>query len=115
MLTFLTIVGRSIRVVAVLLAVDFLLAYALTLLSYGFVEALGDFILLEAAILFILAGLLDFGSSIGATQFRKVLLGSKEDYSPARHREAERKAAVFFVGGLVLLLLLVIFALYIGT
>jgi hypothetical protein len=115
MLTFLTMLGRSVRIVAGLMAVDFLVSYALTLLSYAFVETLGDFMLFEAAILFILAGLLDFTSSIGGTQFRKVILGSREDYSSSKHKEAERKAAVFFIGGFVLLLLLVIFALYIGT
>jgi hypothetical protein len=112
MLTFLVILGKSLRIAGVLLSADYVLAYVLTFLGYSFVETIGDFMLLEAAILFILAGLLDFSSSIGATQFRKTLLHSKQEYSSLRHKEVERRAAVFFLGGLVIFVVLVIFALY---
>jgi hypothetical protein len=104
--------GKSMRIAVVLLAADYVLAYVLTFLSYSFVGTLGDFMLLEVAILFILAGLLDFSSSIGAIQFRKTLLHSKQEYSSLKHKEVERRAAVFFLGGLVIFVVLVIFALY---
>ena len=81
MLTFPTIIGRTLRIVGGLLLADGLAAFALTFLSYRFIEILGDFMLIEVAILFILAGLLDFSRSIGAVQFRKVILGSKQEYS----------------------------------
>jgi hypothetical protein len=113
MLTLLAILGRSLKFAGGLLAADFIMAYTMTFLNYRFVETMGDFMLLEVAILFILAGLLDFSSSIGATQFRKTLLHSKQEYSSVRHKEVERKAAVFFLGGLIIFLVLVIFALYI--
>ena len=74
MLTFLTIIGRSMRIAGVLLAADVLLSYCLTFLSYRFIETIGDSMLIEVALLFLLAGLLDFYSSVGAVQFRKVIL-----------------------------------------
>ena len=115
MLTFLTILGRSLRIAGGLLIADGLAAYSLTFLSYRFIETLGDSMLIEAAVLFILAGLLDFYSSIGAVQFRKTILGSKQEYSSSAHKEAEKKASVFFLGGAFLLFMLVILAIYAGS
>ncbi len=93
---------------------DLIVAYALTFLNLSLVETLGDFILVEAAVLFILAGFIDFSSSIGGTQLRKAILGSSEEYSSSKHKEVEKKAAAFVICGLVLLMLLVIFAAYLG-
>lgn len=112
MLTFLTILGRSLRIAGGLLVADGLVAYVLTFLSYPFIETIGDIILIEVAILFIMAGVLDFSSSIGAVQFRKTILGSKQEYSSSAHKEAEKKASLFFLGGVILLLMLVALALY---
>ena len=115
MLTFLTILGRSLRIAGGLLFADGVAAYGLTFLSYRFIETIGDSMLIEVAILFLMAGLLDFSSSIGAVQFRKTILGSKQEYSSSAHKEAEKKAAVFFLGGVILLLMLVVLALYAGS
>jgi len=115
MLTFLTILGRSLRVTVGLLVADSLAAYSLTFVSYRFIEIIGDSMLIEVAILFIIAGLFDFSSSIGAVQLRKTILGSKQEYSSSRHKEAEKKASVFFLSGAILLLALVILALYAGS
>jgi hypothetical protein len=115
MLTFLTILGRSLRITLGLLAADGLAAYGLSFLSYRFIESFGDSILVEIAILFIIAGLLDFSSSIGAVQFRRTILGSKQEYSSSAHKEAEKKASVFFLSGMILLLVLVVLALYAGA
>ena len=114
MLTFLTILSRSVRIAGGLLVADGLAAYGLTFLNYRFIETIGDSMLIEVAILFIIAGLLDFSSSIGAVQFRKTILGSKQEYSSSAHKEAEKKASVFFLGGVTLLLVLVLLALYVG-
>ena len=115
MLTLLTILGRSMRIAGVLLVADGLAAYGLTFLSYRFIEIMGDSMLIEVAILFIIAGLLDYSSSIGAVQFRKTILGSKQEYSSSAHKEAEKKASVFFLGGVILLFSLVLLALYAGS
>jgi hypothetical protein len=112
MLTLLTVLGRSVRLVLGLLVADGLAAYGLTFLGYSFIEVMGDLMLVEVALLFLLAGLLDFSTSIGAAQFRKTILGSKQGYSSSRHKEAEGKAVVFFVAGLIIFLTLIIFALY---
>jgi uncharacterized membrane protein len=115
MLTFLTILSRSLRIAGGLLFADGLAAYGLTFLSYRFIEIIGDSMLIEVAILFMIAGLLDFSSSIGAVQFRKTILGSKQEYSSSAHKEAEKKASVFFLVGVILLLVLVVVALYAGS
>ena len=112
MLTLLTVLGRSVRLASVLLVADGLAAYGLTFLSYRFIEIMGDLMLIEVAILFLIAGLLDFFTSIGAAQFRKTLLGSKQGYSSSRHKETEKKALVFFLGGLIIFLILIVLALY---
>jgi len=112
MLTLLTVLGRSARLALVLLFADGLAAYGLTFLGFHFIEVIGDLMLIEVAILFMLAGLLDFFTSIGAAQLRKILLGSKQGYSSSRHKEAEKKALVYFLGGLIIFLILIVFALY---
>ncbi len=114
MLTFLSILGRSLRITGVLLVADGLASYGLTFLSYSFIETVGDSMLIEVAVLFLLAGLLDFYSSVGAVQFRKVIFGSKQEYSSSTHKEAEKKAAVFFLCGVTLLLILIALAIYAG-
>ena len=95
-----------------LLVSDAVVAYLLSLLRYSFTEAIGDFVLIEIAALFILAGLLDFGSSIGVAQFKKVILDSKEDYSSTKHKDVERKALVFLLAGIILFIALTVLALY---
>ena len=112
MLMLLSVLGRSVRLALGLLVADGLAAYGLTFLSYSFIEVMGDLMLGEVALLFLLAGLLDFFSSIGAAQFRKTFLGSKQGYSASKHKEAEKKALVFFFAGLIIFLMLIIFALY---
>ncbi|HXZ91184.1 MAG TPA: hypothetical protein VEG61_08985 [Candidatus Dormibacteraeota bacterium] len=112
MLTLLSVLGRSVRLALALVVVDGLAAYGLTFLSYRFIEVVGDLMLVEVALLFLLAGLLDFFTSIGAAQFRKTFLGSKQGYSSSKHKEAEKKAVVFFLGGLIIFLMLIILSRY---
>ena len=112
MLTLLTVLGRSVRLALGLLVSDGLAAYGLTFLGYRLIEVMGDLMLVEVALLFLLAGLLDFSSSVGAAQFRKTIMGSKDGYSSSKHKETEKKAAVFFLAGLIMFLMLVAFAVY---
>lgn len=111
MLTFLRIITRSIAVVACAVAGDIFVAYGMMSFGFSFIEIIGDLMLVEAAILFLVAGLVDFASSIGAAQFRKTILGSKEDYSQLAHKEAERQAAVLVLAGVVLFVTLLSIAL----
>ena len=112
MLRFLPPLVRALRLVGGLLVADAFTAYLLTFFGHNFVEVAGDLMLVEVAVLFIVAGLLDFSTSIGAAQFRKTIFAAKQGYSAARHKEAGWKALVFFLAGLILLLILVTAALY---
>jgi hypothetical protein len=114
MLSLLRIVRRSFALSAAILAADGIAAYLLEFLNYAFIESIGDLILVEVALLFIVAGLMDFATSIGGAQFRRMILTSKEGYSASKHKETERKAAVLFLAGLILLLLLISTAIYDG-
>ena len=112
MLSFLTIIRKSLLIVLIALAADSAIAYLLTLAHYALAEIMGDFVLVESAFLFIVAGLVDFSTSIGAVQFRKTVLASKQEYSASRHKEYARKALVFLIAGLILLGILVVVAVY---
>ena len=108
MLTFLTILKRAILFVAAMLAGDSIVSFMLYSLKLAFAETFGDLILVEVAIFFILAGVIDFASSVGVTQFRKSYLGREQGYSPSEHKESERRASVFLVAGLILFFLLIL-------
>ena len=112
MLSFLGILRRSLQLAAAMLAVDCVAAYLLIFFKYTFIEVIGDLMLGEVAVLFILAGLWDFASSIGMIQFRKIVLSSNEGYSSSKHKESERKASVLFLAGLFLFLILIVAAIY---
>ncbi len=114
MLSLLRIIRRSFALCAAILAADGVAAYLLEFLNYAFIESIGDLMLVEVALLFVVAGLMDFATSIGGAQFRRMILASKEGYSASKHKETERKAAVLFLSGLILLLLLIATAIYDG-
>jgi hypothetical protein len=115
MLTFLRILSRSLLIAAGAILGDGLVAYGMGLFGFSFVEAIGDLMLVEVAILFLVAGLIDFSSSVGAVQFRRAVLGSKQDYSQPAHKEAERKAAVLVLAGLFMFVLLTVVAVLIRS
>jgi len=106
MLTFPKIITRSIVIVLIAMCADALVASETIRFGFSFIEIIGDVMLVEVAILFIVAGLIDFSSSIGAAQFRKSVLGSKQDYSQSVHKEAERKAAVLVLAGIFIFMIL---------
>jgi hypothetical protein len=110
MLTFLRIIGRSLLIAAGAIVGDGLVAYGMALFGLSFVEAVGDLMLVEVAILFLVAGLIDFSSSVGAVQFRKAVLGSKQEYSQSAHKDAERKAAVLVLAGVFMFVVLTVVA-----
>jgi len=97
-------------IVAGAIASDVLIAYGTMLFGFSFKEIIGDLMLIEVAILFVVAGLIDFSSSIGAVQLRKSVLRSKQDYSQAAHKEAEKKAAVLVVAGVSIFAILMAIA-----
>jgi len=110
MLTFPAIFIKSVRNAGGIIAVDVLVTYLISFYGLSFIELVGDLMLIEVAFLFIAAGLIDFSSSIGGAQLRKVILGSKEGYSRSAHKEAEKRASIFFLTGLIIFMLLVVIA-----
>jgi len=107
--------SKSIRkgflVAAILLIAVFVVAALSMLLGLPSLETIGDLLLLEAGVLAIAGGLVEFSHSKGAYEFRRVALQSKDDFSIAKHSEASRKAIVFFSAAAILFLLLLILAL----
>ncbi|HUK51435.1 MAG TPA: hypothetical protein VLV18_10390 [Terriglobales bacterium] len=110
MLSFLRVLRNSLLLAVTLIACDALTTYLLASLHFAFVEIMGDLMLVQVAALFIGAGLIDFSTSIGAAQFRKMTLRSGKDFSSAKHKESDRRASVLLLAGLVMFAILVVFA-----
>ena len=108
--TYQQIVLKSLKMSGALLVIDFLASFLLRNYLYPF-EVLGDLLLVETAVLFLTAGIIDFGSSLGFVQFKKTMGSSKEPFSAEKRKEMERRALVFVVSGSTLLGFLVLFAL----
>ena len=114
MLTYAAVLKRALKIAAVLLLADSAIALVpfSILIDMSPIGVLGDLMLVEAAALFIMAGILDFASSVGMAQFRKTFLSSKEDYSPEKRKEKERTAMIFLFTGLLLLGLMILLMAY---
>jgi len=115
MLTFPRVIARALLIVAGAIIVDGLTAYAITRHGSSLSEIMGDMMLIEAAVLFLIAGLIDFSSSVGGTQVRRSMLGSKEDYSSCSHKEAVRKALALLLAGVLLFIILIAIAIMSGS
>jgi ABC-type phosphate transport system permease subunit len=94
-----------------LLVIDFLGELFLRNLLYTY-EVLGDLLLIETAALFLMAGIVDFGSSLGFVQFRRTMSSSKESFSltSSERKDSEKRALVFVFSGATLFLILVLLA-----
>jgi hypothetical protein len=114
LLAYAAIVVRSLKIGAVLFIIDVVAAFLpfSKMIDMSPIGVIGDMLLVEVAALFIIAGVLDFASSIGMTQFRKVFLSSKEEYSPEKRRQTERTAMVYLFAGLILLSAMVLLMIY---
>ena len=112
MLTFPKVLTRSLMIAAGAILGDGLVSIGMTLVGFGFVETIGDLMLVEVAFLFLVAGLIDFSSSVGAAEFRKTLLHSRQEYSQSAHKEAERRALVFVSAGILIFATLIVVAVF---
>jgi hypothetical protein len=108
MLTFPKILARALLITAGAILCDAFASYGTSFLGFSFVEVMGDLMLVEVAILFLVAGIVDFSSSVGAAHLRQAVLGSKQEYSAFAHKEAERKAVVLVLAGAFMFLILVV-------
>ena len=113
MLTYADVFRRSTKYAGLLLAGDVLVALApfFTWIDSSRIGAIGDLLLIEVAVLFIVAGILDISSSAGMTGFRK-LFSPNVEYSTAKRKETERNAMVFLIAGLLLLAAMIALATY---
>lgn len=114
MLSYAVVLRRSLITAALLLIGDFAVALLpfSTIVDVSPIGVAGDLMLAEVALFFIIAGILDFASSVGMAQFRKAFLASKEAYSPEKRKERERTAMVFLFTGMVLLIAMVLLMVY---
>jgi hypothetical protein len=67
-------------------------------------------LLVETALLFLLGGIVDYGSSSSFVHFRKSVFSSKETFSPDKRKEAERRALALVGSGAILLGVLILLA-----
>jgi hypothetical protein len=108
-LTYAQVLQRSLKIATALLLIDGLVGVVLSTIIYP-VELFGDMLLLETALLFLFAGIVDYGSSSGFIQFRKAVFSSKETFSPDKRKEAERRAVALVGSGAILLGVLILLA-----
>lgn len=73
----------------------------LALVKGGFFSTV---LLVEAAVVFIIGGLIPISSSLFASNVRRHVFRSDEQWSVEKHRKSEEKANVFIVVGVVLFL-----------
>jgi hypothetical protein len=109
-LTYTQVVLRSFRISGTLLVVNGLAVILLKGIIHP-LELFGDLLLVETSLLFLLAGIVDFGSSLGFAQFRKLIGGSKEAFTLGLRKEAERRALIFVASGVTLFIIMVFLAL----
>lgn len=110
MLTYVHVLKRSVGISGALLLLDLLLEFLLKPFLGPF-EVLGDLLLAETALLFLTAGLIDFGSSLGFVNFRRAIrirtFVPSEPFSLERRKNAERRALVLVASGSTLFAILI--------
>ncbi len=80
----------------------------LTGLSLRLLGVFGDLVLIEAGLLAIIGGLVEFSRSKGVYEFRRLAMHSTDEFSTTKHTEASRNAVVFFTAALVLFSILMV-------
>jgi len=113
-LTYTQVLYRSLRISGILLIVDWIGVFRFRNYVYPY-ELFGDLLLIETAALFLVAGILDFGSSVGFVGFRRFFFthsrrSSEESFSASKRKDTERRAMVLVVSGLTLFVILVLLA-----
>ena len=82
-------------IAGIILLINVIVASASTWLGFRATDVLGNLLLVEIAAFFIVAGILDFSTSVGIAQLRKVLFPGRGGFSTSGRRESERSALVF--------------------
>jgi hypothetical protein len=113
MLTYADVFRQSLKYSGIILAGDLVVAFLpfSSWIDSSRIGTVGDLILVEVAVLFMIAGILDISSSAGMAGFRK-LFSPNVEFSSAKRREVERKAMVFLICGFLLLVAMIVLAIY---
>jgi hypothetical protein len=99
-------------IAGIILLINMVVASASTWLGLRATDVLGNLLLVEIATFFIVAGILDFATSVGIAQLRKVLFPGRGGFSTSGRRDSERSALVFVAVGLILSLIMILLALF---
>ena len=94
-------------IAAVLFLADSAVAGVLTFIDLSLLGTVGDLLLAEVGLLAIFGGVVEISRSREAYEFRRLALGSKEEFSTAKHAEASKRAVVLISTAGTLFLLLV--------
>jgi uncharacterized membrane protein YedE/YeeE len=70
----------------------------------------GNLLLIETAALFLIAGIIDFGSSLAFFQLRKSISTKRDTYSANKRKDSERRALVLVCSGGTLFGILILLA-----
>ena len=93
----------SLKIVLVLSAVNIALATVGSFSGFSARSTFGDLMIFEAAVCFIVGGLLDFAKSAGAIAIRRAIFRACK-FAETKHTANSREAAiVFMIAGLLLL------------
>ena len=101
-------VKRSLKIAVIILLANLVGAFSSILLGFSPYEVFGNLLLVETATLFIIAGVLDFGSSAGIAKLREIIFHSKEGFSPTKRKENELGAVTFIIAGLILMIIMIL-------
>ena len=110
MLTYTQVLRRSIKISITLLFINALSAFLIRSVIDP-LETFGDMLMVETALLFLFAGIVDFGTSVAIVQFRKTVFNSKETFSAQKRKESEKRAIALVSSGISLLAILITLAL----
>ena len=101
---------KSLKISAAIVAIDCLGALLLHN-SFPAYATFGNLLLVETSALFLLAGVLDFGSSPAFAHLRRSMSAAGESSTQSSRRDPERRALVMAFSGAILFLALVLLAL----
>jgi hypothetical protein len=94
----------SLKIVLVLSAIDIAVATVGSFAGFSARSTFGDLLMFEAAVCFIVGGLLDFAKSAGAIGIRRVMFRARKFAEAEQGKANSREAAVvFMIAGFLLL------------
>jgi lysylphosphatidylglycerol synthetase-like protein (DUF2156 family) len=99
------VIREASRIVIVVNGIDLCVSLSLTIMRYdpSLFNSFSVLALIEAAILMVVAGGMDFSSSIFIQKARHLVLGSEKEWSIGEHKSTQIRALRYLMAGLILL------------